>query len=67
VHLSLKILPVTTILMIFQKSMSSPRGGETTLGGGMAISGGGTPDTGCGMLFWLNFITATDADQLCRL
>jgi len=31
--------------------MASPGNGTTTVGGGMAISGDGTPDTGCGTPF----------------
>jgi len=55
---------VTTILIDFPENgygTSSAGGGATTLDGVTAISGGGTPDTSCGMLyrpFRLNLITA---------
>jgi len=37
---------------------ASPGGEATTLGGGTAVSDGGTPDTGCGTPFRLSLITA---------
>jgi len=43
--------------------MASPGSAATTLSGGTAISGGGTPDTGCGTPFQLNLTTGRHTDR----